>query len=168
MYFEMAKDILALLLDVDGVMTSGDIYFTNESSQEIKRFNVYDGQGIQSIQQAGILVCFITKRNSEALAQRAADLSVEHCYQGVSDKIIIYNKIKSEFEFSDKNIAYVGDDLVDIEVIKAAGIGFATRNAAKEVIKAANLVTDKCGGNGAVRQVCDFILSAKNYCKHKC
>jgi 3-deoxy-D-manno-octulosonate 8-phosphate phosphatase (KDO 8-P phosphatase) len=156
-----ASRIKLLLLDVDGVMTAGEL-FLNDSGEEIKAFSTLDGQGIKLLQAAGIKVGIISGRNSSLVASRAKNLGIEILFQGREDKLNALNELCLQHELSADLIAYVGDDLPDIKVMKAVQLSFAVANAHKEVKKIALAQTELCGGNGAVREVCDFILEAQN------
>ena len=159
----MRKSLAAiqlLLLDVDGVLTDGSITYT-QSGEEIKRFNARDGLGIRLLLEAGIKVGIITGRSSGALNKRCENLGIEMLYDGIRDKKAVLETIFEETGLLPGEVAFVGDDLVDLPVMKKAGISVAVADAAVEVIQAADIVTTLPGGRGAVRQVCEKILKAK-------
>ena len=152
--------IKLLLLDVDGVLTDGSITYT-DSGEEIKQFNSKDGLGIRLLMNAGIKVGIITGRRSRALTLRCENLGIAMLHDGIKDKITALNAILNETSLSSREIAFVGDDLLDIAVMKQVGIGVAVADASLDVIRAADFVCDFKGGRGAVRQVCEDILKAK-------
>ena len=149
-----------LALDVDGVMTSGAVFFT-ALGDEIKAFNILDGQGIKSLLLNGIEVAIITGRTSPLTAKRAKDLGIKHITQGREDKKTALIELCSSLAISLDEVAYVGDDLPDLSAIKAANVGFTVPNAHPFIRKHADYCTTLKGGEGAVREVCDLILCAK-------
>jgi 3-deoxy-D-manno-octulosonate 8-phosphate phosphatase (KDO 8-P phosphatase) len=157
---QRAKNIKLLLLDVDGVLTAGELFLT-DSGEEIKAFNTLDGQGIKLLQSEGIQVGIISGRRSSLVSRRAENLGIKLVIQGREDKLNALAEICASSGFSAAQIAFVGDDLPDIKVIKAVQLGFAVDNAHQSVKRTAHAITLKSGGNGAVREVCDFILQAQ-------
>jgi 3-deoxy-D-manno-octulosonate 8-phosphate phosphatase (KDO 8-P phosphatase) len=151
------KHIKLLLLDVDGVMTDGGLYFSN-SGDEFKRFNAQDGYGIVKLQRAGIQVGIITGRVSKIVERRAEELGITEVYQNFENKINAYESIKRKFNFADANIAYIGDDEFDLAVLKCVGFSAAPADAVPVVKKQSHYVCTHGGGNGAVREVIDLIL----------
>lgn len=154
------KKIKLLLLDVDGVLTAGDIYYGGEPD-EIKKFDVKDGLGIKLAQAGGITIGIISGRQSEALRQRASDLDIEILYQGQIKKITAYQQIKQNLFLKDEQIAYVADDLNDLKIFQQVGLRFAVNDACEDIRKLADYVTSKPGGKGAVREVVELILKAQ-------
>lgn len=150
-----------LLLDVDGVLTGGEIIYSG-SDVETKIFNVKDGLGIRMLMAAGVEVGIVTGRTSEALIQRCRDLHVSLIFDGVRDKGAIMDEILSRQGVDAHEVAFVGDDLPDISLMKKAGVGIAVNDAHDSVKKHADIITDRKGGDGAVREVCEMILEAKN------
>lgn len=157
---EKARAVRLLVLDVDGVLTDGRLYFS-EDGQELKTFDTQDGHGIKMLQQAGILCAIITGRNTQLVARRAANLGIKHLLQGREDKGVALSALSQELAIPLDEIAYVGDDWPDLPAIRAAGLGVAVANAHQEVRRHADLVTTARGGRGAVREVCDLILEAQ-------
>ncbi len=157
---EKILPIKLLLLDVDGVLTSGDIIYS-DSGSETKVFNVRDGLGIRLLMDAGINVGIITGRSSDALSARCRNLGIETVYDGVKDKVAVLEKIANDFEMAYNEIAFVGDDLPDIRVMKRAGCGFSVNNACNETKNAAVFITNCDGGKGAVREISELILKTK-------
>lgn len=146
-----------LLLDVDGVMTDGRIIYDNAGG-ESKAFDVKDGHGIKLLQRAGLLVGIITGRQSALVAHRAAELGIELVYQGVKDKRLPFNEILEKLNLKPMEVAYVGDDIVDLPVMRQVGFAVTVADASDDVKPYAHMITKRCGGRGAVREVCDFLL----------
>ena len=153
---ELAK-IKLLLLDVDGVMTDGRIIYDNDGG-ETKAFDVKDGHGLKLLQRAGIQVGIITGRQSAIVARRAAELGIELVYQGVKDKRVPFNEILEKLALTPEEVAYVGDDVVDLPVMRQVGFAATVADAMDDVKPFADLVTKRSGGRGAVREICDFLL----------
>ncbi|MSN26340.1 MAG: HAD-IIIA family hydrolase [Geobacter sp.] len=151
------KNIKLLLLDVDGVMTDGGIIYDG-NGLETKTFNVKDGHGIKMLQRHGIEVGIITGRTSKVVEIRAAELGIELVYQGALKKLESYNDIKLRTGLADSQIAYIGDDVIDVPVMKRVAFAAAPADGLSDALKAADYVTRKEGGKGAVREVCDMIL----------
>ncbi|MCV6606315.1 MAG: HAD-IIIA family hydrolase [Porticoccaceae bacterium] len=157
---EAAKKIRLLLLDVDGVLTDGKLYYS-ESGSEAKAFNIQDGQGIKLLQRNGIEVGIITGRSSKLLARRASELGIERVVQGREDKLTALNELLETCDYQLEEIAHVGDDLPDVAVIRRVGLGVAVANANHFVAQHALWQTSVAGGNGAIREVAELILSAQ-------
>jgi 3-deoxy-D-manno-octulosonate 8-phosphate phosphatase (KDO 8-P phosphatase) len=154
-----AKKIRMLVLDVDGVMTDGSIILDNEGN-EFKSFHVRDGHGLKLLGDSGLKVAIITGRNSKVVARRAAELRITNVFQGCHNKMEAYEQLLEKFGLKDSEVAYVGDDIVDIPVLKRVGLPVAVADAAYEAKKHALLVTKNRGGRGAVREVTDLLLTA--------
>lgn len=159
-----AKGIKMLLLDVDGVLTDGSITYTH-AGEEIKTFNCRDGFGINILRKAGVEVGLITARRSEALIRRTKDLSLQHVYQGKRNKVEVYNQILADLDLTPAQIAYMGDDWLDLSLMSRVGLAAAVADATPEVKSMAHYVSDKNGGKGAVRDLCDLIIEAQG--KHQ-
>jgi len=155
-----ARRVALLLLDVDGVLTDGTITYT-EDGGEIKSFHTRDGLGIKLLQRAGIEVGLITARLSEAVTRRAGDLGLRHVYQKVTDKVTAYERIRADLGLQHAEIAYVGDDWLDIPLLIRVGFAATVADGAPEVKKLVHYVTRRSGGRGAVREICDLILEAR-------
>lgn len=155
-----AKNIELLILDVDGVLTDGSITLDNDGN-EYKSFYVRDGHGIRMLLKAGIRVALITGRVSKVVARRAAELGITEVYQKSHDKRVAYRKLLQKYDLADSAVAYVGDDIVDIPVMKRVGLPIAVADAAAEVKELAVLITENRGGRGAVREVSDLLLKAR-------
>jgi YrbI family 3-deoxy-D-manno-octulosonate 8-phosphate phosphatase len=154
------KKLRALVLDVDGVLTDGGMYY-GPSGEGLKRFNVKDGLGLRLIGEAGLLVALISGENSEILKRRAEKLKIENVFVGVEDKLQTLKEFAAARGIALGEVAYVGDDLNDLAVLGAVALPIAVADAAPEVRKAAAWVTSRRGGDGAVREVCDRILAAR-------
>ena len=157
---ETAKNIKLLILDVDGVLTDGSIILDNKGN-EFKAFHVRDGHGIKMLIRAGIHVAIITGRRSKVVERRAKELGIAEVYQKCYNKIEAYNRIKIKFSLRDNEIACIGDDIVDLPLIKRAGLSFAVADSPEEVKSHASSVTKNRGGRAAAREVTDIILKAK-------
>ena len=153
--------IKLLMLDVDGVLTDGSIIYS-DSGEEIKVFNARDGHGLRLLMRAGIEVVLLTGRESKAVLHRARDLGIEDVYQKATDKIKTYQSIVAVKKIEDRNVCFVGDDIVDIPVLRRVGFSAAVSDAATEVKEIVDYVTSKEGGKGAVRELCELLLKAQN------
>ncbi|GAB4535436.1 MAG: hypothetical protein Fur0020_02840 [Thermodesulfovibrionia bacterium] len=156
----IARGIKLLILDVDGVMTDGGIILDNKGN-ELKVFHVRDGHGIKMLQMAGIKVAIVTGRSSDVVLKRAKELDISDVYQGVFKKSIIYEKLLKKYKLKDNEVAFMGDDVVDIEILKRVGLPAVPRDADEEVKGFAKFISSKDGGRGAVREFIDFILKSK-------
>lgn len=159
-FIERARKMKILVLDVDGVMTGGQIILDN-NGDELKMFNVRDGHGIKMLQRAGVPVAIITGRSSKVVELRARELGIEVVYQGARDKMAAYADMKAKLGIDDAQAAYIGDDIVDIPVMAKAGLAIAVADAEPYVRDAAHLVMTRNGGAGAVREAIDRILMAR-------
>lgn len=158
--FERAKKIKLLSCDVDGVMTDGSLLFTSEG-QEIKAFNILDGQGIKMLQNSGVKVAIITGRTSAMVQNRAKNLGIDILFQGREDKINAIQDIAKEQNISLDEIAHIGDDLPDLPVIRRVGLGVTVPNGADLIKEHAHHCTTRAGGKGAVRELCELIMKAQ-------
>lgn len=157
--FERARRIRLLVLDVDGVLTDGRL-FISPAGEEFKVFHVRDGSGLVAVQRAGVAVAIISGRDSEAVARRAAELGIRHTRQGVSDKGAELAALQRELGVATEETACVGDDTPDVPMLRAAGLAIAVADAHPATKAAAHWITPSPGGQGAVRDVCDLLLSA--------
>ena len=156
------EKVKILLLDVDGVMTDGSIIY-NDSGDEIKAFCVKDGLGIRLLMNSGIKIGVVTGRSSEALHHRCKNLHIEYIFDGVLNKAEILDKIIEMTGIQASEIAYMGDDLPDIPIMRGVGIPIAVADAHESVIETACIVTSAKGGNGAIRELCEAILKAQGH-----
>jgi 3-deoxy-D-manno-octulosonate 8-phosphate phosphatase (KDO 8-P phosphatase) len=152
--------IKLLVLDVDGVLTDGRIILDN-NGKESKAFNVKDGLGIRMAQQFGLSVALLTGRTSRVVEYRATELGIDLVYQGVKQKRPVYEQILRRLDLTDRETAFGGDDLVDLAVMKRAGLALAPANASPEIQFIADVVTAAPGGQGAVREMVEFILKGQ-------
>ncbi len=159
---EKLKKIKMLILDVDGVMTDGGIIMDKDGC-EMKQFNVRDGHGLVMIQRYGFKVAILTGRTSPVVERRARDLKIEEIYQGALNKKEVFTQILAKNNLTPDAIAYIGDDLVDIPVLKMAGFSATVADAQDLVNKTVDYVTKNKGGRGAVREVCEMLLMAQDY-----
>jgi len=150
-------DIKLLVLDVDGVLTDGTI-IVDSRGEESKFFNAVDGHGIRLWRRAGLKVAFISGRASPPVDRHAEKLGVDYVYQDCHYKLPVLEKLVEELGLSADDVAYVGDDLPDLPAIKYAGFGVAVAGAVEEVKQHADYITTKQGGNGAVREVIEYLL----------
>lgn len=157
---EKLRQIELLLLDVDGVMTDGGIIY-DANGLEIKVFNVKDGHGIKMLQRHGIQVGVITGRTSAVVEIRARELGIELLYQGSLRKLESYADVQRRTGLDDSRIAYMGDDVIDVPVMRRAGFAAAPPDSLPEALAVADYVTSRPGGKGAVREVCDLILKGR-------
>jgi len=148
-----------LLLDVDGVLTNGQIIYDG-AGNELKMFNVRDGHGLKLLQRAGIRVGIITGRKSDVVVRRAAELGIEILYQGALNKLEPYLEILAQTGLSEEQIAYVGDDLIDLPVLRRVGFSATVADADAEVCRRVDYISGLAGGYGAVREICDLLLKA--------
>jgi 3-deoxy-D-manno-octulosonate 8-phosphate phosphatase (KDO 8-P phosphatase) len=154
-----AGRVRLLIVDVDGVLTDGRIVLDNHGN-ELKFFHVRDGHGLKLLQRAGIEVAIVTGRESEVVERRAAELGIRLVHQGSKRKLEAYESILRETGLGEEEVAYVGDDIVDVPVMRRAGFSAAVADAEEYVKEAAMYVTERPGGRGAVREITDLILKA--------
>ncbi len=185
---ERAKKIKLIIFDVDGVMTDGTIFLfpapggasgasTEEHREmmadkvgfgiasstmlEAKGFNAHDGTGFSLARLGGLKAAIITKRISETVALRARDLRIEHVYQGQQDKAAAFYEILAKEKLTPEDVAYVGDDIIDLPVMRLCGLAIAVKNSREEVLRESHFITAHEGGKGAVRDAIEFILRAQ-------
>ena len=149
-----------LALDVDGVLTDGGLYYSN-SGEELKKFNVKDGQGIKLVMQSGVKVAIISANNSTATLHRAKKLGIERVFVGIENKLATLEKICQELNLSLDRVAYVGDDLNDLPVLQAVGCPITVADAIPENKASAVYVTELKGGRGCVREICNLLLQVR-------
>ena len=155
-----AKNIKFLLLDVDGVMTDGRIILDNLGN-ELKAFHVRDGHGIKLAQKAGIIVGIITGRKSDVVNVRARELGIQEVHQGAHEKIAVYDALIAKYGFRDSEVAYIGDDVVDVDIFKRVGMAVAVADSDPAIKSHADMVTRAEGGRGSVREVINIILKSQ-------
>ena len=157
---ERAKDIRLVILDVDGVMTDGRIVI-DDNGLEQRNFDIKDGFGVVALQMTGVDVAIITSKKSGAVRHRAEELKIKHFHEGIKKKTEPYEQMLAELGIGDAEVAYVGDDLVDLSLMKRVGMPIAVADAVPEVRAAAAWVTPSKGGHGAVREAAEMILKAQ-------
>ena len=158
--YQRAQNIRLLILDVDGVLTDGRLYF-DAKGEALKVFHVRDGHGIKLAQRAGIEVALLSGRRSDAAYHRARELGINRFHEGLRDKVAVLEEIMAAMGIEAFQAAMVGDDLVDLPIMSRAGLAVAVADAVPEVLAAAHWVTSLPGGHGAVRQVCDLLIKAQ-------
>lgn len=154
------KPIKMLITDVDGVLTDGTVYLGSDDL-ELKRFSIIDGAGFFLARAGGLKTALISGRFSPATAARFSELPIDHLYNGAINKLKPYQKLKIKFNLHDDQIAYIGDDLIDIPILEKVGLPVAVQNAYPPVKEQAVYITGKNGGEGAVREVIDLILTGQ-------
>jgi 3-deoxy-D-manno-octulosonate 8-phosphate phosphatase (KDO 8-P phosphatase) len=155
-----AKNIRVAAFDVDGVLTDGALYYS-DSGEEMKRFSVHDGHGMRMLKDSGITLAIITSRTSRCVEARARNLGIELLFQGVADKLAAFHDLLGRCGVDAAACAYVGDDLVDLPVMKRCGLAATVPGAPAAVQRQAHFVTQARGGEGAVREFCEVILHAQ-------
>jgi 3-deoxy-D-manno-octulosonate 8-phosphate phosphatase (KDO 8-P phosphatase) len=160
-----ARGIKLLLLDCDGVLTDGGLDYTFDGKrvmEGLKVFHIHDGLGMKLAREAGLKLGIISGRVSPALTARARELQIDRLHQGIDDKLSVYEQIKTAEGFADDQIAYIGDDLPDLPVMRRVGLAIAVADAVEEIRECAHFVTDKPGGRGAAREAIELILKAQD------
>jgi len=155
-----AAAVRLLVCDVDGVLTDGSLFF-DDDGEHFKVFHVHDGLGLKLLMRAGIEVAIITARSSPIVANRARQLGIEHVFQGQEDKQEAYSSLLSQFRLEASQVAYIGDDLPDLPLIRRSGLGVCVPQAPSVIQQYADFVTVASAGHGAVRELVDFILFAQ-------
>ena len=157
---EKARRIRLLVLDVDGVLTDGRLYF-GSGGEQLKVFDVRDGYGLVALQRAGVAVAIISGRDSEAVRRRAAELGITRVSQGVQDKAAQLDSLLEELGVEPRDVACIGDDIPDLPILRRAGLAIAVADAHPTVQAETHWTTSQPGGRGAVREACDLLLSAR-------
>ena len=155
-----ARNVRLAIFDVDGVMTDGTLYI-GAQGEAFKAFNILDGHGVKMLQSAGVVAAILSGRSSEAVARRAAELSIEHVVQGSADKVADFERLAARLGIEPRACAFVGDDLPDLEVMRRCGFAVAVANAVDAVKSTAHYVTRASGGRGAVREFCELVVRAR-------
>ncbi|NOY62214.1 MAG: 3-deoxy-manno-octulosonate-8-phosphatase KdsC [Gammaproteobacteria bacterium] len=157
---QRAVQIKLVIFDVDGVLTDGRLYF-GPDGDEYKTFHSRDGLGMNMLQHSGILIGIITARTSQAVAKRMQGLGIEHLYQGQQNKLPAYQALLEKLSLQSQQVAYVGDDLIDLPIMRRVGLAVAVQDAHALVKQHSHWQTPHGGGQGAVRDVCELILEAQ-------
>jgi len=155
-----AQKIKAVILDIDGVLTDATFAYGDHIG-EVKSFNVKDGHGIKLLRRAGLIVGLISGRSSEANRKRAKELQLDFIYENQKNKLEAFYQILKEYKLEDTQCLYMGDDLIDIPVMREAAIGIAVADAVKETKNMADIITENKGGHGAVREMAEWLLKAQ-------
>ncbi len=158
---QRARRIKLIAFDVDGIMTDGTLYLADDG-QEYKGFNSLDGHGLKMLKGSGVELAIITGRTSRVVEHRAANLGISHLYQGAHDKLAIYQQLLDKLRLLPEDTAYMGDDVVDLPVMRRTGLAI-TVPAAPDLVKAhSHYVTSREAGRGAVREACEWLMRAQN------
>jgi 3-deoxy-D-manno-octulosonate 8-phosphate phosphatase (KDO 8-P phosphatase) len=155
-----AQGIRLVIFDVDGVLTDGSL-FLGDDGQEYKAFHSRDGHGMKMLQQSGVTIGIITGRSSEVVRIRMQSLGVEHVFQGKQEKLPAYEELRQQLGLQDAQVAYVGDDVVDLPIMRRVGLAIAVNDAHPLVLQHAHWQTPHAGGRGAGRDVCELIMEAQ-------
>ena len=155
-----AKAVRLAIFDVDGVLTDGSLHYT-ANGEETKVFDVRDGLGLRMLQESGVRLAIITSRSSGAVERRAADLRIEHVFQGVHDKVEVFQGLVFDLGLEPIACAYMGDDWVDLPVLVRCGLALSVPEAPAAVRSRVHYVTRAGGGRGAVREACELIMQAQ-------
>lgn len=156
----IASSVKAIIFDVDGVMTDGGLY-RSDDGQEIKRFHATDGLGIRMLADAGIEIAVITGRTSDVVTHRCRELQIEHVYQGQKNKLSAFESLCEKLELPPADFAYMGDDIIDLPVMKRVGLALTVPGACDEISAIAHWTSVRQGGYGAAREACELLLKAK-------
>lgn len=157
---ERARAVKLIIFDVDGVMTDGTLFLADDG-QEYKGFNSLDGHGLKMLRSTGVELAIITGRNSQVVVHRARNLGITHLHQGAHDKLMVYRQLLEDLNLGPEQTAFMGDDVVDLPVMRRAQLAIAVP-AAPDLVKAhSHYITRREGGHGAVREACEFIMRAQ-------
>jgi len=159
-FLERLSRIKILVMDVDGVLTDGGMYY-GASGEEMKKFNTRDGMGIARVKKAGIVTAFITSENTGIVERRAQKLSIDHVCMGVADKSAALDTILGKERCTAQEVVYIGDDLNDLEIMRKVGVAVTVPDGNEEIKRMAHFITGRRGGEGAVRELCDLIVAAR-------
>jgi 3-deoxy-D-manno-octulosonate 8-phosphate phosphatase (KDO 8-P phosphatase) len=157
---EKAKNIRVVIFDVDGILTDGTLYLT-DNGEEIKAFNSYDGHGMKMLKASGIELAIITARKSRCMTLRAENLGIPLIYQGAKNKLQVFEELQTKLRLDVSACAYMGDDLIDLPVLLRCGLSICVPAAPALVKKQVHYVTRLEGGHGAVREVCEMMMLAQ-------
>jgi 3-deoxy-D-manno-octulosonate 8-phosphate phosphatase (KDO 8-P phosphatase) len=158
--YDRARKVRVVIFDVDGVLTDGTLHY-GDAGEEMKAFNVHDGHGMKMLKDSGIAPAIISSRGSRSLEARARDLGVELLFQGAPDKLAAFDELLRRAAVAPAACAYVGDDLLDLPVMKRCGLAVAVPEAPAPVRRQAHYVTRAGGGRGAAREICEIVLHAR-------
>lgn len=156
-----AKAMRLMAFDVDGVMTDGRLFYSADG-EVLKVFHALDGQGLKALRESGVQLAIITGRNSPMVQKRAADLGFAKVVQGRDDKSVVLTAIAEEFGYTAAQVGYAGDDVPDVPALQWASLAFSVPNAHSSAQQMAHIITQRTGGRGAVRDICDILLAARH------
>jgi YrbI family 3-deoxy-D-manno-octulosonate 8-phosphate phosphatase len=156
----LLRDIRLFATDVDGVLTDAGMYYS-ESGDEWKKFNTRDGMGIKLLQRAGLITAIVTQERTRLVARRAEKLAIPELHQGIMDKLTVIREMAARHGLSLRQVAYIGDDVNDIETLKAVGFSASPADGLPQVLQVVDYVCRKNGGEGAVREIAEMILAAQ-------
>jgi 3-deoxy-D-manno-octulosonate 8-phosphate phosphatase (KDO 8-P phosphatase) len=159
------RGIKLFATDVDGVLTDGGMYYA-ESGDEWKKFNTRDGMGIKLLQRAGIITAIVTQERTKLVARRAEKLAIPELHQGVMDKLALVRDMSARYGLTLSQVAYIGDDINDLETLKAVGFSATPADGMPQIAAAVDYICRKKGGEGAVREIIDMILDAQQHRTH--
>jgi 3-deoxy-D-manno-octulosonate 8-phosphate phosphatase (KDO 8-P phosphatase) len=151
------KPIKVIIFDVDGVLTDGKIYLDAQGG-ESKVFHTQDGVGIKMLQEHGVVIAIISGLKSPVVSRRMESLNIRHVHQGIANKKPIFEELLNTLSVQAEEVAYVGDDLPDLEVMRLVGLPITVANAVPEIKKIAHYTATRRGGNGGVREICDWLM----------
>lgn len=155
-----AARVRLMIFDVDGVLTDGTLYYS-ERGEELKAFNIRDGQGMKMLALTGVRLAILSGRRSPALTQRAANLGIDLLYQGIDDKLAAFEELAARAGVSLEDCGFIGDDLIDLPVLARCGFAASVADGAPEVVSRVHYVTRAPGGRGAAREVCEVVMRAQ-------
>jgi 3-deoxy-D-manno-octulosonate 8-phosphate phosphatase (KDO 8-P phosphatase) len=158
--YALARTVRLLVLDVDGVLTDGRLYYADDAV-ELKAFNIQDGLGLRMLSASGVGTAIISGRRSKAVELRAENLDIKHVFQGVSDKLSVFEQLLSRLHVAPEHAAGIGDDLPDLPVLRRCGLAVCVPEAPALVQQHVHYVTQHAGGRGAVRELCEMIMTAQ-------
>ena len=158
---ERARRIRLMILDVDGVLTDGTLWYGARGIEELKGFHSVDGLGLQMLRQSGVHAAILSGRSSSGVAARALELGIEHVLQGIGDKLAAYRSLIERLGLTPEQTGYMGDDLVDIPVLARCGFACVPGESPEEVRRRAHYVCAAPAGRGAVREACEFLMRAQ-------
>jgi 3-deoxy-D-manno-octulosonate 8-phosphate phosphatase (KDO 8-P phosphatase) len=158
--YDRARRIRLAIFDVDGVLTDGSLYYT-DAGEELKAFNVRDGHGMKMLQASGVRLAIITSRNARCVELRAKNLGIDLLYQGVADKLAAFRELLAQLGLDEAASAFMGDDIVDLPVMRRCGLALTVAEAPAAVKNQAHYISRTPGGRGAVREACEIIMQAQ-------
>jgi 3-deoxy-D-manno-octulosonate 8-phosphate phosphatase (KDO 8-P phosphatase) len=158
--YARARPVRLAIFDVDGVLTDGGLHYS-DSGEETKVFDVRDGQGMKALQTSGVALAIITSRRSQCVARRAENLGIDLLFQGVEDKLSAFESLAARLGLAPAQVAYMGDDWVDLPVLRRCGLAVSVPEAPAAVRERVHYVTRAGGGRGAAREACELIMNAQ-------